>query len=353
MNQFNKNISFILFLFLFGFASCIDEIDLNIDTDKQFVVVDGYISDRSDTYTIRLTESAIIGVGNDNIFDSISGAKVKVINQNGDAVKFDEDLNEEGSYSAEMIAIPGNQYHVEIVLPGGDIIKSRPAGLLFSPDIDFLNYQLATEEQINDAGNTVDIEFIDVFVNTSVRPGESPFLRWRAEGVYQFQELYPMVLNPRKCYISNNIDLNNIEVYSTEDLSGDQLRDQFVVRTPIDFRFNMAYCFHVSQFSISEEEYNYYTNVQDLINIQGSLFDPPPGKLQNNLFNESNPDQLVLGYFSVSSVNGKRLFITPTEIGKTIPTGCTSNPFRNNPTQCADCTTIINSTLEKPEYWPF
>lgn len=335
------------------FNSCIDEIDLNIDNDTQYVVVDGYISNRLDEYTIRLATSAIIGVGNDNIFEDISGAQVEVIDQNGVNIPFTESRDNPGSYLGTMQVDPDLAYEVYIQLADGEVIRSRPAKALPAPNIDSLTYEVVTVREINSAGNPVTNDYIDVFVNTSVNDTEKPFLRWRAQGIYEFKELYPMALNPRRCYVTNNIDLNTLQIFSTDELNGNVLRDEFVVRTSLDLRFNSLYCFHVDQFSISEEEYNYWTNVQKLVELEGALFDPPPGELKNNLISETNPDKIILGYFSVSSSSQERLFIGPSEIGYTILTDCTSLSFRRNPEICADCTLINGSTLEKPFYWPF
>lgn len=333
--------------------SCLDEIDLNIDNDTQYVVIDGYISNRLDDYTIRLATSAIIGVGNDNIFEDISGATIQVIDENGTTVNFIESAENPGSYIGRMSADPDLAYEIFVQLENGEIIRSEPAKSLASPAIDSLTYEVKSIEEINGAGNPVTTDYIDIFVNTTVTDIDKPFLRWRAEGIYEFKELYPMALNPRKCYVSNNIDLNTIRTLSTDELNSNVLTDEFVVRTVLDLRFNSLYCFHVDQFSISEEEYNYWLNVQKLVELEGALFDPPPGELKNNLYSESDPDKIILGYFSVSSSNQARIFIGPQEIGYTILTECTSLSFRRNPEICADCTRIVGSTLDKPFYWPF
>ncbi len=332
------------------FLCCVDEIDLNIDTDKQFVVIDGFISDRLDEYRVRVSTSAVIGLGNDNIFDNISGASVRVIDENGLAVNFQELEMEPGNYTGVMEVDPSLEYEVEVVMPDGEIIRSVPARALNSPDIDSLTFEVVTVEQINSAGNTVESDFIDIFTNTSVTDSEKPFLRWRVSGEYEFKEVFPGALDQLRCYVTNNLDLNNIEIFSTDDLNGNVLTDQFVIRTAVDDRFNTIYCFHVDQFGISEQEYDYWTNVQKLVDLEGSLFDPPPGELKNNLFSETNPDNIVLGYFSVSTVSEKRLFIGPQQIGYTVGTECRS--FRFTTPRCSDCTTILGSTREKPPYWP-
>jgi hypothetical protein len=56
---------------------CIDEIRLKIDDDNKSLAIEGLISDIFDTYQIRVHYSAVIGVGNDNVLEPISGAQVQ------------------------------------------------------------------------------------------------------------------------------------------------------------------------------------------------------------------------------------------------------------------------------------
>ncbi len=337
----------ILFICLY---SCVEEIDLDIDTDEQFVVVDGFISDRLDEYEVRISTSAIIGVGNDNIFDDVSGAQVSVIDENGTSVMFQEAEEVPGTYRGTLQVNPNIAYEVRIEMPDGEIIRSEPARAPESPSIDSITFEVLVEEELNSAGNLVTNDFIDIFVNTTVTDQSKPFLRWRVSGQYEFKEVFPGALDQLRCYISNNLDLNNIIIFGTDDLNSNVLTDQFLVRTSIDDRFNTLYCFHVDQFSISEQEYNYWTNVLKLTDLDGGIFDPPPGALSNNLFSETNPDNNVFGYFSVSAVSEQRLFIGPSQIGFTPGTECRS--FRFTTPRCSDCTVVIGSTREKPSFWP-
>jgi hypothetical protein len=45
----------------------------------------------------------------------------------------------------------------------------------------------------------------------------------------------------------------------------------------------------------------------------GSIFDPLPSDLKGNIQCTSNPEEGVVGYLTASSLNQKRIFITPTE----------------------------------------
>jgi hypothetical protein len=71
----------------------------------------------------------------------------------------------------------------------------------------------------------------------------------------------------------------------------------------------------VRQFSLNQDEYYYWEKLQRLTENVGSLYDVTPFSVEGNIFNIDNPDEKVLGYFSVSSVSTKRLFIKNTITG--------------------------------------
>ena len=334
-------------------VGCIDEIDLNIDNENQFVIVDGRISDVLDTQIVKLDLSPIIGVGNDNILEPISGASVIVKDDSGIQFVFDEDPNNLGEYKRLMAGVTGKTYQLEVLLPDGRTIKSIPERINNPIQIDSIYSKTVTDEFINFSGNKERIDFVELYLNTTYDDTDKPYLRWRVKGVYEFKELYPMAFNPRRCYVTEKIDFNNIAIFNGFDFTGNELNDQLMVKTQVNIRFNSLYAFTVEQYRISEREFNFWHQADQLINIEGTLFDLPPGTIKGNLYNENDPQDVITGYFSVASTTISRAFVGPEDIGYQPQSDCTTLSFRPNPERCANCLIIFNSTLDKPDYWPY
>ncbi len=74
-------------------------------------------------------------------------------------------------------------------------------------------------------------------------------------------------------------------------------------------RLTKKYSILVKQYSVSEEEYGYSEKLQNVIQHVGSLYDLTPASIPSNIGCIENPGEKVLGYFSVSAVNTKRIFI--------------------------------------------
>jgi hypothetical protein len=188
-------------------------------------------------------------------------------------------------------------------------------------------------------------------MNTDVSGfAERPYLRWRATGEYEFGEDYPGIIDRKICYIKNNIDFNNIKIFDTHTLSGGLLNNEPFLITKYDYRFFYMYCFHLLQYAISEEEYKYWEAVRAIVNIDGSLFDPPPGTVRGNLYNPDNSEDQVLGYFSVIGVSYRRFFVNATDLSVAVQPRCGNWPPQQ-PSECRNCLEIPFSGTTRPEYW--
>jgi hypothetical protein len=65
----------------------------------------------------------------------------------------------------------------------------------------------------------------------------------------------------------------------------------------------------VNQYSLNEDEYLYWEKLQNTSEQVGGLYDMVPSSIPSNVYCIDNPDQKVLGYFSVSANSSRRIFI--------------------------------------------
>lgn len=332
-------------------CSCVDEVELKIDNDQQKITVIGLISDSLREYKIEIYRSAVLGIGQDNIYDPISQAKVTVHDDQGNTVLFVES-GVAGTYTATMQGITGRSYWMEAELADQTLIKSERTVLLPSPPIDSLTFEIGKLKFINNLSQLVEVTQVYVQANTTVLPGTKQKFRWRVEGEYEFHEYEGP--GSKFCWIRNNVDFNQLYIFDAERLESKELSRQPVASTNIDDRFAFKYCFHVSQYNISEREYLYWSQIRSIININGSLFDPPPGNVKGNLVSENKPNEQIFGYFSVCGNSFKRLFVKPQDLGFTsIPGYCRRRFGAPGLPECSDCRRIRHGTAERPPYWGF
>ncbi len=337
--------------FLLGLSACIDEIKLNVDTEQRTLVVDGFVTDNLGDFQLKLSQSAIFGVGNDNILDPESGAMVTLSDTDGGSYPYTELEEDAGIYELkEFKAERAKTYFIDIVLQNGKHYQSKPSKLRSSSKIDNISYTVSENTFRNNVGDLVTEERIALKIDTDVRAAvEPPFLRWRVEGEYVIREAGGVNLNPKRCFVTNNLDQNVVSVFDASALNDGTLKNQEIASTLLNFRFTEKFCFHISQYSISEDEFNYWKNIKEVIEINGSLFDPPPGTVVGNIRNIDNPDEIAVGYFSVASIFFLRDFVNGDELGGTIGPKC--GRWQEIPFGCDNCLNLNNSTTEVPDYW--
>ncbi len=330
-------------------SSCIDEIRLDIDNDQQFLVVDGLIADSMQVYTIKVNYSAIIGVGTDDLKTPVTDASVQVLDDAGGSFAFEETAP--GVYTRLMQGEVGKAYHVEVKTTDGKTVLSRPSILKKAPKLLTPSFKVIQQITVSQTGRNVYNNRLQMEMNTDISGmAERPYLRWRTMGEYEFGEDYPGILDRKICYIKNNLDFNNIKVFDTNELVGNSLTNEPFLLTKYDYRFFFQYCFHSFQYSISKEEYEYWLAVRSIVNIDGSLFDPPPGTVNGNLYNPDDPESPILGYFSVAGVSYNRTFKNATDLEFAVTPRCGPWP-PNQPQECFNCLTLPLSSTTKPSYW--
>ena len=79
-------------------------------------------------------------------------------------------------------------------------------------------------------------------------------------------------------------------------------------------RLTIQYSILVKQYSISKKESDFWDNLKQVNEGGGDIFDPQPFPVISNIANVNNPADRVLGYFQVSAVKQKRIYIPFSEI---------------------------------------
>ncbi len=69
------------------------------------------------------------------------------------------------------------------------------------------------------------------------------------------------------------------------------------------------YTMLVKQYSMSREEYEFWDKIRTMSQNTGGLYDVTPVSVTGNIQCITDPAEVVLGFFSVSGVSYKRIFI--------------------------------------------
>ena len=355
-------------------VSCISPFTPEIETQGSYLTVNGLISDANRRYEIRLSLSrpldetaAVVPATN---------ALVSVTDDHGNNWTFTEE--ERGVYLSDstlFTGIPGYVYTLRIEHDGRQY-ESDPCMLRPGSDIDTVEWEIQ-EREVNASGKTEDVVRISL---SSYDPEKNnSYFRWTFMETWEVQLPFTMLsYEKRVCWSSESS--HSILIANTEALSEDRVTDYTlaVIDNSTD-RMQHRYSMLVNQYAINFDEYEFWDNVKKVSENTGGLYDVIPAAVPGNVRCTSDPDERVLGYFSVSGVSTDRIFIKrPLIISDTYAEICAEDTIPANPNYpglglyvwaiielepfpgvftwvitsniaCSDCSYFASNV--KPDYW--
>jgi hypothetical protein len=346
----------IVFLVLVS-MNCKDPIVLKGEGSIGLLVVDGNISTLPGPYTLKLG----LTVGLDQKPNPVSLAHALLVDDdNGATEEYVE--TKPGVYSVPGTTIQGtigHRYHVEVALPDGRSYATKPELIPDATGVDSLYFEVGTTSDFVDA-TEVKVSVVNVYTNTQLPQSEKDYyLRWNATETYMFEQTpIPNPLTgtlPLPCYVDGIPDGQRITLFSTEGQHRQQLDKLLVAARKIDQSFLARHYFTVYQSSLTLEAYNYWKNVNQLINRNGSIFDTPPAPILGNAFSKTDDEEKVLGFFEATNTTLSRFYLLKGDIPLAIQPYCMDPRYGiywpGYPRECRDCLSLDNSSNTPPDWW--
>jgi hypothetical protein len=134
---------------------------------------------------------------------------------------------------------------------------------------------------------------------------------WGVNGDGNIEE-QPYSERPYLCY--DTATSSEIMIFSTERQTDDRFVDLEFRPIPRD-DLRISYRYHIDVYlePLSEDAYRYWENVKANSEYNGNLFAPNPSEMIGNIRCEQDPDEMVMGYISVTSRAHKALLIRHSE----------------------------------------
>lgn len=295
----------VIFFLIFSGIGCTEKFTPETGEDKNLIVVEGLITDQPGKNIIKLSTSQPLGLR--SVVNPLPGCQVSVSDDAGNVFPMNETIA--GTYTADpgFQGIPGRSYilHVKTDETRRNLsYESAPVLLRPVPPIDTVYYERKTFAVASDGLPTK--EGASIYLNTHDPSNACKFFRWEFEETWQFE--LPYYVENKICWTTSYS--KNILVKNTTALSDDKIVRQpiYIIDNNSD-RLAIKYSINVNQYSLSDDEYNYWEKLQQVEEEVGSLYDITPASIPSNVRCIEKPDESVLGYFSVSSVKSKRIFI--------------------------------------------
>jgi len=295
----------ILFILALSLSSCISQFIPQTKEVKEFLVIEGLITDKTDVNSIKLSNSTLLGTTNKA--NPVTGCTVSVTDNLGSIVNFTE--VSPGNYipSSSFQGIIGRFYvlHVTRYSESNALnYESVPMELKPVPQIDSVFY----EKVIIDPGSNVSPpkDGCQIYLSTHDAENNCKFYRWEYDETWQIE--IPFIVPNKHCWVTEKSKTINIK--NTTSLTEDK-----ILRYPINYisnqtdRLSRTYSILVTQYSLNEDEYLYWEKLQNTAEQVGGLYDMIPASIPSNIYCTSDPAEKVLGFFSVSATSSKRIFL--------------------------------------------
>ena len=360
-------------LLLLLLNSCVATFIPNIEEEKELLVVQGMITDKDVTDTIKLSKS--LPLGEKSAARPVTGCIVTLSDDLGSKINLGE--SSAGTYITPRFfhADPGRSYTLHIVTNsafGNFNYESSPMEMKPVPPIDSIFYEKTVIEKAE--GFFKGVNGSQIYLNTHDPENICRFYRWDFSETWVLRLLFPV--ENMTCWISDKSHTVNIK-------STAALNESRIIRYPIQYinnatdRLKTKYSILINQYSMNEDEYIYWQKIQNIAVDVGGLYDAIPASVPSNMRCIEDPAEKVLGYFSVSAKSTKRIFIKDNFEGiinrydhcptDTIPYADPPGlgiyvwilddepymipPFKilTNNKGCADCT--VRGSNVKPDFW--
>lgn len=372
-----KKVVWIVFLL----TGCIEPyMPPEIKPAEALLVIDGHIDVNSKS-TIKLTRSQNLDENGE--VEKVTGASVLLEDENGLAYPLQEESK--GIYSLPPQLIAPVKHRLVVRTSNQKEYASEFVEIKDSPSIDSVSWNLDSELGV------------DISVSTHNATENTGYYRWKYEETWVYSATYwsSFVYNDDTKaidYRSDNIfscwqSISSFDIFIT---SSSRLSENVISKFPLlsidqrDPRLRYVYSVNVKQFALTEEAHSYWRELKKTTEDLGTLFSPMPSQITGNYTCLTNPEEKVLGFFSIGKSSEKRIFIDSKQLPppetydipflscslsrlelSDVPTfnsqaytiidaisqGTTIIAYYYSTIPCSDCRTA-GGTNVKPDFWP-
>ncbi|MDB5139859.1 MAG: hypothetical protein JWR12_1775 [Mucilaginibacter sp.] len=325
---------------------------------------------------ITATNSYLVINGNITIGDSTIISLSRTVNISGNA-KSNTELNAQvyiegsqggsypltsknnGTYVASPLNLPAAQnYRLKITTGDGKQYASDYVPVKNSPSIDSVSYLIKPDG-------------LNISLNTHDAANSTHYYRWEYYETYIIRSAFEshymevnhdtVVLRPAdqeiyQCWVSDAS--STIILGSSAKLSKDIIGEQPITSiASTSEKLRIRYSILMKQYALTTDAYNYYTQLKQISEKIGGIFDPQPSELTGNVHCLSNPAEPVIGYITVGAVSQSRIFIDkmnlPQWTAQTPYSGCTVDSLlymRASPTSSPSIPPVITNEVRNLIY---
>lgn len=305
-------------------SACVEPFVPEVDSGNAMLVVEGQILCGSNNHQVKLSTST------DYIQDyqriPVSAAEVYVSDNQNNLYEFHEIRPGIYQNKVQLNAQVGISYALTIITPDGEEYRSDPQRIMPPIEVDELDVKWDVKEFLEtsyDGEQTLtQIEGVAVMADIQSETEKAPMMRFETE-LLTLYCLMDYLADPTYYFCHEMVttgDKPNVPIpgFNMDGSSSIYHSIGFVTRgvkvlIPDSLRMNHVYkrMLILNQYTLNERSYEYYKQLKQQLDAEGSLFDPMPSQLKGNMHCVTTPTKRVMGFFEASSVVTKTFAFNP------------------------------------------
>jgi hypothetical protein len=349
-----------------------------ISSPDSYLVVEGVLNTAAEPTSIRLTRTFKL----DDTARVQAERNARVVVEGKDNTTRQLTMTGDGIYtSPNLNLVIDQEYRLRIITAGGKEYLSEYVVAKKTPVIDSIGFRQ------DDKG-------VQVYTNAHDASNNTRYYRWEFDETWEIRTYYNSVYKYMNGVVLPRTPADNVSVCWKYDnshrivlSSTALLQSDIVFRAPLIFipngdeKLAVRYSIMVRQYALDKRGYEFYEQMRKNTEGLGTIFDPQPSEIKGNIYSTSDPDELVIGYLSASSIEQQRYFISWSQLRNwRFDQDCPEIPVKNDPdeirraydgggsifgatsingfishylfslVECVDCTSRGGSVV-RPSYW--
>jgi len=315
-----RQIVFVITLFSITILlnSCVDEYWPDIGTKyDELLVVDGSLSNEPGPYIIKLSKSLNIEIPE---YKPLSNYEVIISDNLGNSEVLKE--IEKGIYqtSADGIqGIIGRSYKLMIKSPSNDRYETEYEILQNPIEIDNVYSEIGKKTV---AGYDHKLSGLQFYVDTKMADKDTNYILWRLEDTYEYNANYRAkyiydhfqmhLLNPSDSLYTCWRTRKRKEIITATTKNQTEPK---IIKMPLQFistetkELSVRYSVLVKQYTLNYKAYDYWNKLIEIEDDVSWLYAIQPYPVLGNVRNIADDSEIVLGYFMVTGIDKKRIFV--------------------------------------------
>jgi hypothetical protein len=364
---------------------CIESYYPKINDEQHAIVIDGILTDKEGYHYIHVSRSVSLE-SHENM--PVQGCVVKVIDDEENAIQFYE--IEPGLYKQwinQEFLKTGRKYKLRVTT-NDTVYESSYETMLPSPPVGDVYYEIEKRETTDPENDIYGIQF---YTDLVAPTGYSKSYRWELEESWEYHAeylfrwwqdskydlLHDRGTNTDSVFFCWSIKpIHEIYTVTMKYITGDSLsRIPLIYVSNETNRLKIKYSLLIRQYSLSDTAYYYWNQLKKQNEETGGLYETQPAQIHGNISNINDDNEIVLGFFNVSGLSEKRIFVSehfhffPPDFNCILIPADEAGPppiyfflvfekdkdkwhkvFKTAKDECFVCT-LLGGTTEKPDFW--